>query len=207
MAVHSDSSRHAAEEAFLRLQGTQWLQNSAKSASCTSKRGETSPRTPSRTITWQCAMRPLWCHLTITSFVPGARLMQYGLSDHNAAKHRWYYFPKMQMDEMLLFKQFDSDTALPGRMTFHTAFVGPTVRPDAPERHSIECRAFLFFPDFEPTPVQLCLPIQWRRRCLSRRAWHVGPLEGPRVVRVDAKRRVHRSIRRTHVREFGYEVR
>ena len=54
------------------------------------------------------------------------------------------------MDEVLLFKQFDSDTALPGRMTFHTAFVDPTVRPDAPERQSIECRAFLFFLDFEP---------------------------------------------------------
>ena len=35
-------------------------------------------------------------------------------------------------------------------MTFHTAFVDPTVRPDAPERQSIERRAFLFFPDFEP---------------------------------------------------------
>ena len=35
-------------------------------------------------------------------------------------------------------------------MTFHTAFVDPTVRPDAPERQSIECRAFLFFLDFEP---------------------------------------------------------
>ena len=68
----------------------------------------------------------------------------------NAAKHRWYYFPKMQMDEVLLFKQFESDTALPGRMTFHTAFVDPTARPDALERQSIECSAFLFFPDSEP---------------------------------------------------------
>ena len=56
----------------------------------------------------------------------------------------------MQMGEVLLFKQFDSDTALPGRMTFHIAFVGPTARPDAPERQSIECRALRFFPDFEP---------------------------------------------------------
>ena len=32
--------------------------------------------------------------------------MQYGLSDHNAAKHRWYYFLKIHMDEVLLFKQF-----------------------------------------------------------------------------------------------------
>ena len=53
------------------------------------------------------------------------------------------------MDEVLLFKQFESDTALPGRMTFHTAFVDPTVRPDAPERQSIKCHAFLLFLDFE----------------------------------------------------------
>ena len=51
---------------------------------------------------------------------------------------------------MSLFKQFDSDTALPGHMTFHTAFVDPTVRPDVPEGQSIECSAFLFFPDLEP---------------------------------------------------------
>ena len=76
--------------------------------------------------------------------------MQNGLSNQYAAKHRWYYFPKMQMDEVLLFKQFESDTALPGHTIFHTAVVDPTVRPDAPERQSIECRAFLFFLDFEP---------------------------------------------------------
>ena len=64
-------------------------------------------------------------------FMPGARLMQNGLSDHNAAKHRWYYFPKMQMEELLPFKQADSDTTLPGRMTFHTAFVDPITRPDS----------------------------------------------------------------------------
>ena len=82
--------------------------------------------------------------------MPGARLMQYGLSDYNAAKHRWYYLPKIQMNDVLLFKQFDSDTVLPGRMIFLTAFVDPTARPDSPERQSIECRAFLFFLGFEP---------------------------------------------------------
>ena len=56
----------------------------------------------------------------------------------------------MQMDEVLLFKQFESDTALPGRMTFHTAFVDPIVRPDVLERQSIECSVFLSFPDFGP---------------------------------------------------------
>ena len=83
-------------------------------------------------------------------FMAGARLMQYGLSNQNAAKHRWSYFLKMQMEEVLLFKLFESDTALPGRMTFNIAFVDPTVIPDALERQGIECRAFLYFLDFEP---------------------------------------------------------
>ena len=46
-------------------------------------------------------------YLASDLFMPGARLMQYGLSDHNAAKHCWYYFQKMQMDEVSLFKQFE----------------------------------------------------------------------------------------------------
>ena len=154
MAVHSDLSRHAAEEAFLRF-----ARNAVDAKFC---KGRFVYINAWRNITTDSIENN---HLAVcdeTSLVspddylasdllmPGARLMQYGLSDHNAAKHRWYYFPKMQMDEVLLFKQFDSDTALPGRVTFHTALVDPTVRPDAPERQSIECRVFLFFPDSEP---------------------------------------------------------
>ena len=89
-------------------------------------------------------------YLASVFFMPGARLVQYGLSDHNAAKHRRYYLSKVQVGEVLLFTQFGLDTALTGRMTFHTAFVDPTAGPDAPERQSIECRALRFFPDFEP---------------------------------------------------------
>ena len=83
-------------------------------------------------------------------FMPLARLMEYGLSNQNAAKHCWYYFPKMQMDEVLLFKQFESDTALPGHTTFNFDFVDPTGRPDVLKRQSIECRAFPYFLDLEP---------------------------------------------------------
>ena len=94
-------------------------------------------------------------------------------------RNRWYYFPKMQMDEVFLFRQFESDTALPGRMTFHTAFVDPTVRPDAPERLSIECSAFLFFPDFVAQHLfSFAFRYSGEGGCFSRRAWHVGPLEG-----------------------------
>ena len=78
-------------------------------------------------------------------------MTQYGLTDHNAVKHRWYYLPTMQMDGVLPFKRSDSDTVLTGCMTFHAALADPTVRPDSPEReHREGCRAFLLFPDFEP---------------------------------------------------------
>ena len=71
-------------------------------------------------------------YLGSDSFMQGAMVMQYGLSEYNAANHRWYYFMNMRMGEVLLYKQLDLNTALPGRLTFHTAFVDPTARPDAP---------------------------------------------------------------------------
>ena len=54
------------------------------------------------------------------------------------------------MDVVLQFKQFDSDTALPGPMTCHTTFVDPTVIPDALERDRASSAVFQFFLDFEP---------------------------------------------------------
>lgn len=80
----------------------------------------------------------------------GSRIMQYRLGDRNAARHRWYYYSKMKKDEVLLFKQWDSDPTLPGRLTFHTAFSDPNAPKGAPPRESIECRAVLYFPDHEP---------------------------------------------------------
>jgi hypothetical protein len=59
--------------------------------------------------------------------------------------HRWFYFPKMQPNEALLIKCFDSDEANPGRFTAHTAFDDPTTPPDAVPRESIEVRALVFF--------------------------------------------------------------
>ena len=70
-------------------------------------------------------------------------------------KHKWYYFPAMTKDEVLLFKQFDSDTSLTGRMAFHTAIKDPTAHEDSAKKNStprelIECRAICFFPGVEP---------------------------------------------------------
>ena len=61
------------------------------------------------------------------------------------ASQRWYHFPRMQMDEALLFKTFDSETDGRTRFTVHSSFDDPTAPPDAAPRESIETRCFLFF--------------------------------------------------------------
>lgn len=58
--------------------------------------------------------------------------------------HRWFYFPAMGRDEVVLIKCFDSDST---RACFsaHTAFEDPTTPADAPPRESIEIRTLAFF--------------------------------------------------------------
>lgn len=60
--------------------------------------------------------------------------------------HRWFYYPKMQRNEALVFKGFDSDTAAKTRFTPHTAFNDPTAPADRLPRESIEVRALAFLP-------------------------------------------------------------
>ena len=59
-------------------------------------------------------------------------------------KHRWFYYPKMESDECLIFKVFDNKEDGP-RFVFHTAFDLPDTPPDAPPRRSIEVRAIAFY--------------------------------------------------------------
>ena len=133
MAVHSESSRQAFEEAFLRFAGSAVDVKFCKGRFVYTNAWRNITTDPignnHLAVCDESSLVSPDDYLASDLFMPGTRSMQYGLSDHKAAKHRWYYFPKMQMDEVLLFKQFDSDTALPGCMTFHTAFVDPTVRP------------------------------------------------------------------------------
>ena len=62
---------------------------------------------------------------------------------HNS-EHRWYYYPEMTAEEVLLLKCYDSDAEC-ARFTAHTAFDDPTSPPDAPARESIEVRTIAFF--------------------------------------------------------------
>jgi hypothetical protein len=59
--------------------------------------------------------------------------------------HRWVYFPKMKMDEVLMFKTFDSAKDGRARFTIHSSFEDPTAPKDAPVRESIETRCFVFY--------------------------------------------------------------
>ncbi len=59
--------------------------------------------------------------------------------------HRWYFFPEMTKDEVLLIKTFDSARDGRARRSIHTAFVNPLAPPDAPARESIESRLLVFY--------------------------------------------------------------
>jgi hypothetical protein len=62
---------------------------------------------------------------------------------HHSAAHRWWYFPDMTADEVILIKLYDSDHSMPWRCP-HTAF-HDTTRPEARERHSMEFRGIAYF--------------------------------------------------------------
>jgi hypothetical protein len=58
---------------------------------------------------------------------------------------RWYYFSRMQPDEALLIRCFDSARSGPARFSAHGAFDDPNTPTDAPPRESIEVRTLVFY--------------------------------------------------------------
>lgn len=52
----------------------------------------------------------------------GKKVQQYKLRPNNHEKHEWWYFSAMTKNEVVLFKQYDSDERLSGRVCFHSAF-------------------------------------------------------------------------------------
>jgi hypothetical protein len=67
----------------------------------------------------------------------------FGFNLAYSPRHRWYYAPRMQPEEVLVFKLFDSDRDRV-QWTGHTAFDDPSAAPDAPARESIEIRTISF---------------------------------------------------------------
>ena len=58
---------------------------------------------------------------------------------------RWYYFPKMQPDEAVMIRCFDSARSGAARFSAHGAFDDPETPANAPPRESIEVRTLVFF--------------------------------------------------------------
>lgn len=59
--------------------------------------------------------------------------------------HRWWYFPKMTTDQVIILKTYESETDGRARFVGHTAFEDPTSPADAPMRESVEIRTIAFF--------------------------------------------------------------
>lgn len=59
--------------------------------------------------------------------------------------HKWWYFPKMSPEQVILLKTFDSATDGRARFVGHSAFNDPTSPADAPTRESVEIRTMAFF--------------------------------------------------------------
>ncbi len=63
---------------------------------------------------------------------------------HSSA-HRWWYFPRMTPENVVLLKTYESETDGRARFLGHSAFDDPNTPPDAPTRESIEIRTMAFF--------------------------------------------------------------
>jgi hypothetical protein len=63
----------------------------------------------------------------------------------HGAEQRWYWAPRMERDEVLLIKSWDSLDDGRARFTPHGAFPLSDQSPDAPVRESIETRTYLVF--------------------------------------------------------------
>src|SRR5580658_2181545 len=61
-------------------------------------------------------------------------------------EHRWYYFPRLERNEAILLKCYDSKDDGRARFTAHSSFQDPTSPLDAAPRESVEVRALVFWP-------------------------------------------------------------
>ena len=61
-------------------------------------------------------------------------------------RQRWFYYPRMTPDEVLVLKAYDSDGVI-GNACPHSAFANPLADPASPARCSIELRVLCFVTD------------------------------------------------------------
>ncbi len=66
-------------------------------------------------------------------------------SASHSEQHRWYYYPDLTPDEVILWKGYDS-AEVPAQPTLHTSFDDPQTPPHARQRRSIESRVLCLLP-------------------------------------------------------------
>jgi len=72
-----------------------------------------------------------------------------GIETYNvkfSKNQRWFYYPKMKPEEVLVLKAYDSLGVI-GNTCPHAAFSNPRANPDSPSRRSIELRVLCFITD------------------------------------------------------------
>jgi len=79
------------------------------------------------------------------TYYSGERYEQNFLLRYNPA-HRWYYFPDMTPDEMLIWTGYDSDPSMPSIVP-HGAFDNPNCTDPNAIRSNIDTRVYVFFDD------------------------------------------------------------
>lgn len=80
------------------------------------------------------------------------KLVSYRLAFNEA--QRWYYYPNMQPNELLAFKQYDSMEEAPNRRcVYHGAIDVPGVSDDSPLRETIEVRLLALY-EKEPNKAE-----------------------------------------------------
>lgn len=72
------------------------------------------------------------------------RIGEIQVARHNPDQ-RWYYYPRMNREEVLLFKTYDSARDGRTRFTPHSSCKVPNAPDDAPPRESLETRCLVFF--------------------------------------------------------------
>ena len=152
--VHSDSSPHHAEKTFIRFAGIrdnkEYTEGRFLYINAWRNISDTPIADNHLAVCDETSLVRPDDYILADLFMKGYQMAQFKLSDRNSKQHRWYYFSRMKKDEVLLFKQWDSDTNRPARTCFHSAFSDPSAPDDAPPRESIEVRAFAYFPDHKP---------------------------------------------------------
>jgi hypothetical protein len=71
----------------------------------------------------------------------------FGVNEPLGHSHEWYVYPEMNVDEVVVFRTFDSQQIERGApfWTPHSAFQDPEVKIGSPSRYSIELRATCLF--------------------------------------------------------------